>query len=70
MLKGVVWFVSRMQTHIVAYQAAPRKAASELWKHRGEKSVLLRKEDWKRDIKGECLPWTLKNWLDFSKWGM
>lgn len=26
----------------------------------------LEKRTWKR----ECLPWTLKNWLDFSWWGM
>lgn len=34
MLKGVVQFLSRMQTHVVGCQAAPSKAASELWKQR------------------------------------
>lgn len=43
-------FLSRMQNHIVEYQAAPSKVPSELWKRRGEKTVLLREEDWERDI--------------------
>lgn len=30
----------------------------------------FRKEDWQREVEGEGVPWTWKNWLDFSWWGM
>lgn len=51
------------------YQAAPSKVASELWKRRGEKSVLLGEEDWKRDTEGRMFALDLEELVGFLQVG-
>lgn len=66
----MIMFLSRMQTHRVFYQAALSKTASVLWKccrsTEARNQFYSGKRTGGETWKGECLSWTLKNWLGFS----